>query len=356
MTLYINTGEVDKILAGGSHGQHKLVVPPRGCISHLQLVHRDRPPPYLTRLESVVGFLKEVGGTRLWLKRSFAMGDVLMLIPVIRTIRDNHPEIEVTVVTPKRYHQVMAAAGATPVLPRKITGNRRWDLLVDLDATLEVDHDGGAESYTHRVDIYHDVLGLPRIERTERELTRSWTIEVPGHLMEWAYNALGEGYPIALQWAGSHRCKTLGAITRDVVFGRLTSRYSTLIIDSSLTQFAGAEYFTAGMAELADPDTQVLRLIALLSFCHAAVVMDSGPLWLSHVAGIPIIGLLGPTRYQERLSMHQNKAYGIDMAKMVNCQPCFESAHACGSTYTCMNPPEEALYQEIASKIEALPV
>jgi ADP-heptose:LPS heptosyltransferase len=86
--------------------------------------------------------------------------------------------------------------------------------------------------------------------------------------------------------------------------------------------------------------------------------MDSGILWLAHVASCPVLTLLGPTREEERVSLHPlypEKAKSINIANMIGCTPCFETKARCGGKVNCMNNFDRAkLLEEIKLKISEI--
>lgn len=69
------------------------------------------------------------------------------------------------------------------------------------------------------------------------------------------------------------------------------------------------------------------EFLALLSLCRLMITHDSGPLHLADIAGIPSIGLFGPTNPGDFRSLHPESKYlwgGENLA----CRPCYD-----GRTY-----------------------
>jgi ADP-heptose:LPS heptosyltransferase len=83
--------------------------------------------------------------------------------------------------------------------------------------------------------------------------------------------------------------------------------------------------------------------------------MDSGMLWMAHAASCPVLVLLGPTREEERVSLHPlypEKAKSISIAEMIGCQACFETQKFCKRNISCMKDfNEDQLLETIKSKL-----
>ncbi|HQO34953.1 MAG TPA: hypothetical protein PLG59_09840, partial [bacterium] len=106
------------------------------------------------------------------------------------------------------------------------------------------------------------------------------------------------------------------------------------------------------------PDAPTSQMIALCNYLDAMVVMDSGPLWFSHVTerAVPIVCFLGPTRPTERINYHpiwnEGGAVAIRCNERIGCPSCFEKEERCGDTTACLQQVRAEDYiQELETKL-----
>lgn len=140
---------------------------PRWLTPTSELVVRMRRA---TVYESPAAFCRQVRPQKVCFYRTYALGDVIMLLPVARLFRRllglQGPLIIVTGFIPWRALGGKIDRGdLVPMGDLMIArghGRRSYgaDVHIDLDHCLEADHRGGDESHTHRLDLYGRALGI----------------------------------------------------------------------------------------------------------------------------------------------------------------------------------------------------
>lgn len=114
--------------------------------------------------DSLVGFCREHKPRWVCVHRTYALGDVIMLLPVLRALRRavglTRPVILATGSWAHRGLGGLVGDGTIRLV--KSMGIRGYgaDIHIDLDHCLEADHRGGEESSTHRMELYGKALGL----------------------------------------------------------------------------------------------------------------------------------------------------------------------------------------------------
>lgn len=147
-------------LFDGTSGQ-QLAFPPRWLLPEHRAPIRERSAK---RYKSLMEFCQARKPRTVCAMRTYALGDVLMLIPVLKAFRRaagiSKPILLVTA------HDISDGLGGlawdADVRVGRALGMRTYgaDVHINMDWCLEVDHRGGPESDMHRCDIYAGVIGL----------------------------------------------------------------------------------------------------------------------------------------------------------------------------------------------------
>jgi ADP-heptose:LPS heptosyltransferase len=158
---------------------------------------------------------------------------------------------------------------------------------------------------------------------------------------------------IGIQLRGSGVMKTLPRDYIRKLVAELSQKYTVVLLDQSTDKgFSGDN-----VVDMCGKTT-THQCVALLKQLAMVITMDSGMLWLAHAANCPVLSLLGPTREQERLSLHPQypeKAKSINLSEMIGCTPCFETCPKCYRRVDCMNLfNHEELTRAIMNKIEQI--
>jgi len=220
-----------------------------------------------------------------------------------------------------------------------------------LDGVVEVDHSGDPLSQTHRVKLFWEHLVGDSGLTLPAEL--DWDIPIGPASERFARNWMrSRGLSrdervrplVGVQVRGSGAMKTLPpAEVSDLVNRLLAEDYDVLLIDHGANPLAARERVYQA------PGRKVLDVVALMKELDAVICTDSGVLWLAHVAKIPTVCIMGPTRPEERISMHPLYREGLVTAVCLNellvlpgkkkpgCPACFENAKACSHTFACIN-------------------
>ena len=251
---------------------------------------------------------------RVGFQRDFAMGDLIQLIPVVREFKKFYNVKEVEIYTSQDYYRLLKPLfedikfyDSTSMLSRN-----KCDILYNLNGMLEKDHSiTNVENQIHRVGIYFKNLGMPEDSKVD---WHSDSLFYRGY-----YNMNTDRKKIGIQIRGSGNMKTLPyGIMKDIILELAKTYYVVLIDQSKDKGFTGENILnTCGQLN----SYQVAALLTQLDCC---ITMDSGVLWLAHIANCPTLTLLGPTREEERISLHPGypkKAKSINIAKMIGCEP-----------------------------------
>jgi len=267
----------------------------------------------LEKVDDVLDFIKS--HKRIVIERSFALGDVLLLIPVVRRLREKLSLEHVTLITQPRFvDNPLISALANRVYDRYMTkddvvrDSSIYDIGITLNGVLERDHSQPKYQRTHRVNIFMDWFGLKG--NVSWDCGRTWK----------------KKEHIVVQTGGSGPLKELPRETRDYVVERLK----------------GEKYEVVRVGDDAKvSDAEFLELIGTAS---CVISMDSSPLWISHFTKTPCVLILGPTREEERLTMHPlypKKAKAIALNKLIDCPSCFEQRGECVGTVDCFHIEKE---------------
>jgi len=266
----------------------------------------------LTKVEDVFRFLDESKCKRLVVARHYALGDLLLLIPVLRLLKTKLYYPHITLVTHPRFveHYILKTLGkgvydAFATDDALARNQVKYDVGVHLSGVLERDHTQEPYQTTHRVQIFLDWFGLDESVSWETEL--SWK----------------KSDYVVLQTGGSHRHKELPIETREHLVKRLQK-------EKLKVRCVGNGHWVS--------DEKFLNLIGS---ARCLITMDSAPLWISHFTKTPTVLILGPTRHTERLTMHplysKGKAAFVALNEEIGCESCFERIGKCGGRIDCFN-------------------
>lgn len=282
--------------------------------------------------------------------RSFALGDVIQLIPVLRRVKEHYRIKKITICTMSDILKLQ------PIFPdiKFMTENTmrsledKFPIKVNLDSILECDHSlENQQNSQHRIDIYFKFFDLPPIDKRYLE----WEGEISE--VNLPHMEKTKTY-IGVQMRGSGEIKTLPFNYLKSLISTLSKDYTIILLDSSKDFGFEGENILNLCGKLS-----LHQCIALLNNISACITMDSGMLWMAHVAGCPVLTILGPTREQERISLHPlypHKARSISISEeLIGCKPCFETKAYCGGRIRCMKDfPHERLTKLIQEKLKLI--
>ena len=128
-----------------------VIIPPNGAvdISDLKFITKAIMP-----VSSVIKYFKSKEIKRFFLRRTFAMGDILMLVPIVRYLRTLgfDPRIK----TVPRYFDIIRRFNIEIIL----MGFGPNGAGIELDKTVELDHTRPEVQNLHRIEIYLSAMGF----------------------------------------------------------------------------------------------------------------------------------------------------------------------------------------------------
>jgi len=296
-----------------------LTIQPHQAVEVSQ-IHGDFPD-VLQPIDSFIKYLDTRKVKRFYIYRTFALGDILMLVPVIRELRKRgyDPYLK----TIRWAKPVLDLLGIeSDILRPHHSSENEYGIM--MDGLVEQDHMRPKLSKIHRVDIYFKALG---IEKLPKKL--DWSID----LSRLPSSGL-KGKYVVLQTAGS------------TVKKRLSNDARTALIKAFKND--GVHIVTIGEGNALSLE----KLFAVIADAKCLITMDSGPLWISHFTKTPVVGIFGPTRPTERITYHPlwpDKVIGVRLNDKMNppCKSCFENSKNCGDRMDCLKISGDRLYKLI---------
>lgn len=302
---------------------HPVVVPPN-CVIDLSTI-RSFYRRQFTPIPNFLSFAKKQWKGSFYLQRTYALGDLLMLVPVIRHLRTlgHDPYIKTT----DLFVEVLNTLGisVSPITNRLDTE----EFGISLDGTIERDHREKSFNQIHRVYIYLKALGITKLPE---EL--DWSCDF-SKLPEMG---VGDEPFVVFQDGGSTPMKQLAGNTKYII-----------------QQFESVGVKVIPISDLFGKHLKsALYLFSLISKAKCLITMDSAPLWISHFTKTPVVAIFGPTRPQERLTLHPLYSEGtaaIELSKEVDCEPCFEHAAKCNNMVSCLAVSIEKIYELLEPEV-----
>jgi len=119
----------------------------------------------VTKYKSFADFCDREQPASVCFHRAYALGDILMLLPVIRAMQRQYDlPSPVRLAVNERFMPALrglpATSGIQLVRSRGVQRDYGCAVHVALDRVLEADHWGGQESELHRVELYTKALGV----------------------------------------------------------------------------------------------------------------------------------------------------------------------------------------------------
>lgn len=321
------------------HDNVPVVVPPNAAvnINNLRFITKAILP-----VSSVIEYWRKKEIKKFFLRRTFAMGDVLMLVPIVRYLRTLG--FDPSIKTVQRYFNIIRRFNIEIVL----TGFGPDGAGIELDGTVELDHRHREMQHLHRINIYLTALGFSAFPEK----------------LDWGYDkrnfpAFGQlgGFKfkkkdyVIFHGSGSTKAKTLPKARIEGIVNALNEKGIKVIYIGNPIQLNIKE---PGMIEVACVKYNFLQLFPIFEHAKAAITMDSGPLWISHFTKTPMVGIFGPTDPNTRLTYHPlypEKVRAIETNKYINCKRCYEAAARCEHRFKCLHLPLDTLFNDLYPKL-----
>ena len=313
------------------------LVPSKAAFDH-PIAHNAKRS-YLQPISNFLSFVKDK--EQFYLQRSFALGDVLQTVPVMRYL--NSLDHNCYLRTSSLYIDVLQKIG---INAQRIRSNNK-DYGIILDGTVERDHEEPRLQAYHRIDQYLSAIGVK-----EENIVFDWSCDlskfasVKGDFVEKPY--------IVLQGRGSGPRKSLPDETIDSIIKLLNADNIRVAVVGGSEGIIAQKNYDSEMTHIFFKQLNLEQLFWLISRAQCAVCVDSSVNWISHFTSTPVIAILGSTRAEQRTIYHplySEGACAIELWKEIECEPCFESAKDCSGKYSCLALSPDKIYELIKPHI-----
>lgn len=292
-------------------------------------------------------FMEQKPNATVCLWRTYALGDIIVLTPIINSLKEICPDCKVILATADGFRDVFRYWDLVRTIAADRLRIEQYDIGYYLDGVVERDHAGDHYSYMHRLDIYCDFMGWPvpkdsvfSLPYSDKE--KGWAEAVVSEAKN------GKRPVVVMQLSGAMWFNSLPTKKVKRIASELAKTYSVILVHNYPSDIK-----IKGVANLAGRTT-VPEAAALIDCADAVVTMDSGALWIAHCTKTPIIAMFGHTRAKEKMAHHRNY-HAIDLAGMVGCESCFGRQTKCKGDVRCMNGSDEnRILEEIKIGIEKL--
>lgn len=301
-----------------------VVVPPN-CVIDLATIRSC----YRNRFWPVKNYLAEIDkreGGNFYIRRTFALGDVLMLVPVVRYLKilGYTPYVQ----TSDMFVGLLRMLGLNATRVRNMSNDDEFG--ISLNGTVERDHRDKVLSRMHRVHIYLKALGVKEMPEEY-----DWSC----NLSMFPERSWGDKPYIVLQSGGSAKMRQLLPGADEYLKNRFKKKGIEVIC---LGDRMGQQLSKAGL------------LFTLIAGAQCLVCMDSAPLWVSHFTKTPVVCIFGPSNYEQRLTLHPlypEGAVPVVLSKEVECEPCYEDGVKCDGRVSCLKVPLERIYDLVEPQV-----
>ncbi len=161
----------DPMLWGYFSGQPLSIVSRRSQSAYPKWLYVDQPHPYIVSNRHVewygsfIDACEQRKATKICFVRTYALGDILMLLPIIRAMRRELGCDPIKLVCRENFWESLRSWDSQNDFEFwRWDGGRTYDygcdIHINLDSCLECDHWGGDESHQHRLVLYGNALGL----------------------------------------------------------------------------------------------------------------------------------------------------------------------------------------------------
>lgn len=282
------------------------------------------------------------------LQRMYALGDLIMLVPVVRYLQKLKNNTIYIATTDRIYRQINGMFPDIRFITIDAYEPFHHGPCIVLDSILEHDHSLENDEHNyHRSEIFARHL----------ELYENFKLEWSGVMTNKPTYFTKDDNVIGIQLRGSGPIKTLPSDYIKLLVNRIISEgYKVFLIDGNKNNGFDGE----GIYNLCGKLSPV-EVVQHLRECKCVICTDSGVLWLAHVAECPVLAYLGATRESERLNHHPlypKQVKAVQLAESIGCKPCFETRehNDCGNGYFhCMRDFDyDIILNESISKIKSI--
>lgn len=301
---------------------------------------------YSSILKPVNSFIEEMTRREVkqfYLERSFAFGDILMLVAVAQYLQTLGYEPMIS--APFRYSKILDCLNISHRSMDRFATPLNGEYGIKLDGVVELDHYHPKFHNIPRCFIYLIALG---INKFPKQLPWKCKLSQFPEIKDDEFKFINKRF-IVFQGEGTTVKKRLPHDTiRFIIKGLNNVGINVAYIGNPIKIEENEK------TDLLFYKFNVQKLFSLISRADCVVSMDSAPLWISHYTKTPVIAILGPSRPQERICLHPlypEGALAIETSKIVNCKPCYEKAKNCDQRIDCLKVYPEKLLNSLLSLI-----
>jgi ADP-heptose:LPS heptosyltransferase len=350
--IWLNQSKVLQSITVGGRSMH---LPPRWSIS-VEGIEAAVSTREVSLIKDVKKVISKNPSLTLGVARRGGLGDVIMLLPVLRVLLELYPSLMLKLYTTSRHAKFLehTQTDRLEILPDSRIVRDHVDLGISLEGVVEKDHCGRGGQYATmpRHSIFAEVLGI--LSEVQRQETRqNFSIVTTIDDVKRAAKMLsGISRPIVgLQVRGNELSRTL-PLEQVIELVQLITRlgYAVIPLDSCMLAKLKGEYVYQF------PSASLREVLEIIKRCKFLITMESGLLHMGHVADAPLICFYGPTRVEERGTFHPSFSKGwvipIKLNELFNCRPCFMRPVDCGWRYRCIRQtPTPQLLQAVEESI-----
>ena len=271
------------------------------------------------------------------------IGDVLMSTPLLRALKHQFPNSELTYATDFKYmggalkDLLQHNPHIDKLIPYQIALGQDYDFITDITTVAVGVENNNPRDCSNRIDLFAEHAGVDL-----RETGYLPVYIITNEEVQWAKDKLAQ-YPLR-----TSNCRRIGIQVRSSTSSRslpiekvrelaiMLAQHSYIqvfLFDSSHGNGPEENWNIAGLVPF--KDYGIRQVAALVNEMDLMICPDSGLLHIAGALGKKIVSLWAGTNYKARINYYPN-AIAI-ASEHLQCYPCFYAAAACSKKYTCLD-------------------
>lgn len=260
---------------------------------------------------------------RLLIKRAVGLGNVLMLLPVLESVKSANPALRFALLTTPAIAPLLSAVTFLDAVETDAGAAERYDWLLDLDATTLSPELAEEGERVHKRDVFAELFGL-----VPAEVEAGWRLGLPPRPESAALDALPAERYLVLAGEATHRFREL-------------PDYLLVALDS-FAQAAEIPLVVVGQ-KTSPPlesaldlrgQTSLIELAWVVAGAGLVVGADSGVVHLAGATGAPIAAIFGGIDPLLRLQYYEN---WLALQAALPCAPCNKHEERCDFRIDCLS-------------------
>jgi ADP-heptose:LPS heptosyltransferase len=283
-----------------------------------------------TRLGTLIASPKELrqlltGADATWrllIKRSVGLGNVLMLLPVLESVKSANPALRLTLLTTPAIAPLLSEVAFLEAVEVDPSAAENYDWLLDLDATTLSPELAEEGERVHKRDVFAELFGL-----APDDVEASLRLQLPERPESAALDALPTEPYLVLAGEATHRFRTLP----DGLLEAL-ARYAK---EAQLPLVAVGQKPAPALEAVTDlrGKTSLLELAWIIAGARLIVGADSGVVHLAGALGTPLAAIFGGIDPRLRLQYYDN---WLALQAALPCAPCNKHEERCDFRLDCL--------------------